>query len=375
MGRLHCPRPGGKDLQRVTVSMDTQTYERRREALRARLAAEGLEGFLVAHAANRYYLTGFELHDPQCNESAGLLLVTRDGEWLLTDGRYRDAALRLLPEEAVFIYGSPKVPQVRGFLKDKCPGALGFEDSAISFRLHQDLSEGLMLRPCRNLVEDLRVVKDAAEIELMRRSCALNHAVFRRTESLLAEGRSEAEIAWDLEKLFRDKGAEGLAFPSIVAVDKNAALPHAIPGDTKVSDNCLVLVDMGCRLRGYCSDQTRTFWVGPRPTDHFLQAMERVREAQDAAIAAIRPGARARDAYLAARAVFDKYGVADRFTHGLGHGVGLETHEAPSAGAASEAVFAPGMVVTAEPGLYYPEWGGIRWEYMVLVTEDGCEVL
>jgi Xaa-Pro aminopeptidase len=355
--------------------MENLTYERRREALRARLAAEGLDGLLVAHAANRYYLTGFELHDPQCNESAGMLLVTRDGEWLLTDGRYRDAARRLLPEAAVFVYGSPRIPQVRGFLKDKCPGALGFEETALSFRLHQELSEGLRLRPCRNLVEDLRVVKDAAEIELMRRSCALNHAVFRRAESLLVPGRSEAEIAWDLEKLFREKGAEGLAFPSIVAVDKNAALPHAIPGHDRVGENCLVLVDMGCRLAGYCSDQTRTFWVGKRPTEHFSQAMERVREAQDAAIAAIRPGAKARDAYLAARAAFEKHGVADRFTHGLGHGVGLETHEAPSAGAAAEAVFAPGMVVTAEPGLYYPEWGGVRWEYMVLVTEDGCEVL
>ena len=355
--------------------MDKLTYERRREALRKRLAAENLDGLLVAHAANRFYLTGFELHDPQCNESAGVLLVTAKGEWLLTDGRYRDAALRLLPAESVFIYGAPRLPQIRDFLKDKCPGVLGFEDNALSFRTHQELSGGLDLRPCRNLVEDLRVIKDAAEIELMRRSCAMNHAVFRRTESLLAPGRSEAEIAWDLEKMFRDRGAEELAFPSIVAVDKNAALPHAIPGDARVGENCLVLVDMGCRLGGYCSDQTRTFWVGRRPTDHFLQAMERVREAQAAAIAAIRPGATGRDAYLAARAVFERHGVADRFTHGLGHGVGLETHEAPSASSASEAVFAPGMVVTAEPGLYYPEWGGIRWEYMVLVTEDGCETL
>jgi Xaa-Pro aminopeptidase len=355
--------------------MDTLIYERRREALRAKLAAEKLDGLLVAHAANRYYLTGFELHDPQCNESAGMLLVTPKGEWLLTDGRYRDAALRLLPEASVLIYGAPRLPQIRDFLKDKCPGLLGFEDTALCFRAHQELSQGLSLKPCRNLVEDLRVIKDAAEIELMRRSCALNHAVFRRAESLLAPGRSETEIAWDLEKLFRERGAEEMAFASIIAVDKNAALPHAIPGDDRVGDECLVLVDMGCRLGGYCSDQTRTFWVGNRPTDHFLQALERVREAQAAAIAAIRPGALAKDAYLAARAVFEKYGVADRFTHGLGHGVGLETHEAPSASSMSEAVFAPGMVVTAEPGLYYPEWGGVRWEYMVLVTEDGCEVL
>ncbi|MEW5774270.1 MAG: Xaa-Pro peptidase family protein [Thermodesulfobacteriota bacterium] len=359
----------------MTGAMDNLTFERRREALRAKIAAQNLDGLLVAHAANRYYLSGFELHDPQCNECAGMLLVTRDGEWLLTDGRYRDAALRLLPEDSVFVYTAPKIPQIRDFLKDKCPGALGFEDSSLSFRTHRELSEGLALAPCRDLVEGLRVIKDAAEIELMRRSCALNHAVFRQAPSLLVPGRSEAQIAWDLEKLFRDRGAEGMAFSSIVAVDRNAALPHAIPGGDRVAENGLVLVDMGCRLDGYCSDQTRTFWVGEKPTDHFAQAMERVREAQDAAIAAIRPGRPARDAYQAARAVFEKHGVADRFTHGLGHGIGLETHEAPSASAVSEAVFAPGMVVTAEPGLYYPEWGGIRWEYMVLVTEDGCEVL
>lgn len=355
--------------------MDTITRERRREALRARLRTEGLDGLLVGCAANRFYLTGFELHDPQCNESAGLLLITREGEWLLTDGRYRDAALRLLPAESVFVYAAPKIPQIRGFLKDKCPGLLGFEETALSFRLHADLSAELSLKPCRNLVEDLRIVKDHAEIEAIRRSCALNHAVFGSAGGLLAPGRSEAEIAWDLEKLFREQGAEELAFASIVAVDRNAALPHASPGQARVTENCLVLVDMGCRLFGYCSDQTRTFWVGGPPPGHFTLAMEQVREAQDAAIAAIGPGRPIRGAYAAARSVFEKHGVAEHFTHGLGHGVGLETHEPPSVGSTAEGVFLPGMVVTAEPGLYYPEWGGIRWEYMVLVTADGSEVL
>jgi Xaa-Pro aminopeptidase len=209
----------------------------------------------------------------------------------------------------------------------------------------------------------------------MERSCALNHAVMASLADQLAPGQSESEIAWSIEQAFRNKGATELAFSPIVAVNQNAALPHAIPGGTRTREDCLVLVDVGARYGDYCSDQTRTFWVGEEASPRFKQTMEQVREAQDKAIAAMRPGLPIAEAYHLARGVFEKHNVADYFTHALGHGIGLETHEGPSVGPLAKGELKPGMIVTVEPGLYYPEWGGIRWEYMVLITEDGARTL
>jgi Xaa-Pro aminopeptidase len=357
--------------------MTPTTHENRREKLRARLKKNNLGGLLVSLAANRFYLSGFELHDPQCNESAGYLLVTQNGpDKLLTDPRYFDAAARIWPEKDVFIYTNPKFDVIRTFLKDQKIGTIGFEVEAVSYGFFEKLAgEGLMLTPTRGLVEGLRLVKDAEEIEAMRTSCALNHEVFSLTPSLLTPGKTEEAVAWELEQAFRNRGASELSFSTIVGVGPNAALPHAVPGSDVVRENELVLVDMGCRLADYCSDQTRTFWVGEDPSERFRTTVERVKEAQQAAIQVVRPGTTCREAYQAARKIFEGYGVEAAFTHSLGHGIGLETHEAPSLGPHSEMALKPGMVITIEPGLYDRAWGGVRWEYMVVVREDGCEIL
>ena len=356
--------------------MNKTTYATRRDALRARLDAAGIDALLVSHAANRYYLSGFELHDPQCNESAGRLLITRDnGDWLLTDSRYLDAARRLWDPSRIFIYRQPALENMGTFLADTCPGTLGFEAKAMSFACHVELaSYKPELKALDGLVEKLRYIKEPAEIDAMRRSCALNYKVFEQAQALAAPGMTEKQFAWEVEKLYREQGASELAFGTIAAVGPNGALPHAIPGDDLITANCPILLDKGCRLDDYCSDMTRTFWVGDAPTDEFKRALERTQEAQRKAIEVIAPGVPMAEAYHVARGVFDRYGCAEHFTHALGHGIGLETHEPPSLSPMAKGVFEPGMVVTVEPGLYYPEWGGIRWEHMVLVTEDGCEV-
>lgn len=355
---------------------DREIFAARRDRLRARLSAMGLSALLVSHAANRFYLSGFELHDPQCNESAGYLCVTASGrDALITDARYRDAALRLWPAEDLFIYGMGRFAAMAGFLKDRGVALLAFEATSLSFDTHARLAEHISLVPVSNAVEPLRLRKDALEIACMRRSAAINHAVMARLPEILLPGRTEAQAAWEIEKSFRDLGASQLAFPPIVAVDANAALPHAIPGDTVITDGSMVLVDVGGRFDDYCSDQTRTLWVGKNPPDRFLTMLDRVQRAQTAALAGLRPGLAFRDAHALARDVFAKEGVAANFTHSLGHGVGLETHEGPSLNPVSEGVLAPGMVVTVEPGLYYPEWGGARWEHMALITDDGCQTL
>lgn len=356
--------------------MDMTRYAERREKLRRLMHGEGLAALLVTLDANRFYLSGFELQDHQVNESSGCVLVLANGnDWLCTDSRYHDAAKRLWNPERIFIYGADAAGAVNSFVRDTVSGVVGFEESAMSVRFHKTFSQGLSLRTADGLVERLRMVKEPEEIARIEASAALNHKLMEWLPGAFVIGRTEEEIAWSLELFFRQNGAESLSFPGIVAIGPNAALPHAVPGKTPVSENTCVLVDVGCRLKDYCSDQTRTFWVGDRPSAAFMQTLTLVRTAQEKAIAAIRPGVKASAIYAVARNWLDENGVGGHFTHGLGHGVGLQTHEGPSLNPRNDTKLLPGMVVTVEPGLYYPEWGGVRWEYMVLVTEDGCRIL
>lgn len=354
----------------------SHVYAQRRENIRRAMYAVGLDALLVSHAANRFYLSGFELHDPQCNESAGYLLLTAGGDdWLCTDSRYTDAAKRLWDENRIFVYGGDAAGQIRALIAEKSGGVTGFEPASLSVSFHRALGQGVRLVAAPTLVEAARVCKDADEIARMERSCALNHALMAHVPSLLVEGVTEAQISWGIETFFRENGASELAFSNIVAFGPNAALPHAVPGEAVLHENTPVLVDVGARFENYCSDQTRSFWVGGQEAPHFTRTMELVRAAQDAAIACMAPGKTLKQIYATARKVFEQAGVAAAFTHGLGHGVGLEVHEAPSLSPRGEGLLRPGMVVTVEPGLYYPEWGGIRWEYMVLIEEEGIRIL
>lgn len=356
--------------------MDTKIFAQRRENLKRSLKKKGLEALLVSHAANRYYLSGFELHDAQCNESTGWLLITAEGEdYLFTDPRYMDAAKQAWDEKNLFIYSTDKHKLVTQTMETHGIKSMGIEPKAMHLFDYEKLYSLTKLYSTDNLVENLRIIKDADEISRMEASIQINHDLFDYIEGQLIPGRTEEEISWEVEKFFRENGAEGMAFSTIVGVGPNAALPHAIPGKTKLRENDLVLIDTGCRYQDYNSDQTRTFWVGGEPSDRFKKTMDLVRAAQQAAIDIIRPGLTYMEAYQASYNVFEKAGVEKMFTHGLGHGIGLETHESPSLSRVAPGVLKENMVVTVEPGLYDPEWGGIRWEYEVLVTEDGCRTL
>jgi len=359
---------------------DPTIFTARRERLRAVMAAKNLPALLVTFAANRYYLSGFELADSQCNESVGWLIVLPSGptggrDLLMTDARFTEAAKRLWPQEDTLIYGAGKHAELAKILRGRGVSALGYDPRAVNVFDYDALREHFELVPVGGVVEELRRIKEPAELDLLRASCGLNHHVMRALTDVLVPGMTETEAAWQIERLFREAGAEGLSFPSIVGVNQNAALPHAIPGETKIRQESLVLVDAGCRLAAYCSDQTRTYWVGREPSERFQDTKRLVQAAQKAAMAVIRPGVAFADAYAAARRVFEDAGVARQFTHSLGHGIGLETHEGPSLSPRAQGVFAPGMVVTVEPGLYDAAWGGVRWEFMVAVTPDGCAPL
>ena len=351
-------------------------YENRREQLRSIMQGEGLRALIVALDANRYYLSGFELHDPQPDETAGYLVIQTCGkDYLCTDPRYYDAARRLWDEDGIVIYQGAAAQSLSTLIKNEAGTAnVGFDARHISVDFFNRLDIPGLTR-CDELVESMRVLKDEYEIAAIAESCALNEKMMQWLPSRLTPGKTEAQIAWELEQYFRNNGASELAFASIVAVDGNAALPHAQPGDTPLVDGCAVLVDVGCRVNSYCSDQTRTFWVGQEPTPFFLNNLESVQRAQAKAIKAIRPGVTGAEVYEVARKSLEEDGVAHLFTHGLGHGVGLQTHEGPRLSPREERRLAPGMVVTVEPGVYYSGSLGIRWEHMAVVTDEGCEVL
>lgn len=353
-------------------------YAARRDRLRLELRARGLDAMLISHAANRFYFSGFELHDSQPGETAGMLLITASGDdWLATDSRYAEAAAACWPGERVFIYGGEMAKDLAALLR-RHGAVTGIETKSLGVAFFRALRgfAAPALVAADGLAEKQRMLKEPCEIAALRASFALNHAMLKWLESDLGRfiGRSESWMAWEVEKFFRENGAQELAFATICATGRNGAKPHAIPGAELVPANGPLLVDAGCRVRSYCSDQTRSWWVGSRPLPEFTRALDLAREAQRAAIAVMRPGVPCAEVYAAARRVFEDAGAAEAFTHGLGHGVGLETHEAPSLSPRSRQVLQKGMVVTVEPGLYYPAWGGVRWEHTVLVEEDGVSV-
>ncbi|MCJ7830268.1 MAG: M24 family metallopeptidase, partial [Desulfobacterales bacterium] len=233
---------------------------------------------------------------------------------------------------------------------------------------------GIDLIATEGIVENLRVVKEASEIDATREALRLAEKVFCRFQEDLAPGMSEKEAAWAMEKGMREAGAEGLSFPTIVASGPNSALPHAIPGDRKIKAGEPLLFDWGARVKGYCSDISRTLVIGKADAT-FRRVYQTVLDAQHKAIDAIHAGVSGQAVDLIARRHIEAEGFKGRFGHGLGHGTGLAIHESPRLSPLKDHRLEAGMICTVEPGIYIPGWGGIRIENMVVVREDGAEVL
>ncbi len=331
----------------------------------ARLAAGLEEPLLVTHGINVRYLTGFQ-------SSNTAVLVEPDGEaTLFSDFRYAEAAR--LVEGVTFVQTRR---DVISDLSQRLAGrTIAFEANRIGFAQWEALGAGgVQLVPARGAVERLRAVKDAGEVELISRAAALSDRVYEALAAERFSGRSEQELARWIEQRFHDLGAESLSFDSIVASGANGAQPHHHPGGDVIPEGTLVTVDIGCVVDGYCSDCTRTFATGALP-GRLHEAYELVARAQRDGLDAVRAGARAADVDAASRVAIAAAGLADAYGHGLGHGVGMEIHEAPTLRAESEDVLEPGNLVTVEPGLYLPGVGGCRIEDLVVVTGDGCERL
>ncbi len=356
-------------------------YPQRVARLRETMQALELDAFLVSIDANRRYLSGYSAEDGQFDETAGALIIASPQMLLATDSRYELQAQREAPGFEIVCYRDGLLEALAGRFADLGLRRVGFESVRMSVKQHLELEAQIKqtgadieLVPHEAVVENLRACKDEQEIAATRRAVACAESAFRRLRATLAPGMTESEIARMLEVFMCEAGAEGPSFPIIVAAGTNSALPHAVPGQRCLQKGEPLLLDWGARVDGYCSDISRTLFCGT-PDGTFRKCYRTVQKAQTAAIETIRAGASARAVDAVARNIIREAGYEGRFGHSLGHGTGLFIHEAPRLSPRSNDILKAGMLVTVEPGIYLPDWGGVRLENQVWVQPKRAVVL
>jgi len=358
-----------------------KAIEHRIEKVRESIAGNRIDTLLVLVEENRRYLSGYTGEDNGFDESAGALLISDSRLVLATDSRYQLQAQQEAPLYEVVQYKEGLVEALPDLLRRLGTNKLGFESTRLSFSQYEAITEVLdarsipvQLAATENVVEALRVIKTEAEIDNTRKALAIAEAAFLDVMAGISPDMTEKSVAWAMEKGMREGGADALSFPTICASGPNSALPHAIPGDRRLRSGEPVLFDWGTKLSGYCSDISRTVVMG-KPDRTFDCVFQTVRDAQRMAIDGIEAGANSKAVDAIARNHIERRGYEGKFGHGLGHGTGLAIHERPRLSPLKESILEAGMVVTVEPGIYLPGWGGIRLENMVVVRQDGAEVL
>jgi Xaa-Pro aminopeptidase len=335
------------------------------ERLRGELERLEVASFLVSNPVNVRYLTGLE-------SSNAFVLVKHTDVVLLTDGRYAQAARGVEGVELVVV-DRDFLPGLATSLAELAEEPVGFESDHLTFARHADLaSTGVDLVPAVAVLVTLRAVKEPGELDAIRRAARIVDDVLVRLAGESVMGRTEAEVAWWIVQAIHEEGADEVSFEPIVGSGPNAALPHHHPGDRKIGPGETIVVDLGAKVDGYCSDCTRTFATGRLDAD-LMEAYAVCQSAQAAALAEVRAGADVRGLDSIARMEIDAAGLD--VLHGLGHGVGLEVHELPVLRQTAAGSLAAGNVVTVEPGVYLPGRGGVRIEDLVVVADEGPEVL
>jgi Xaa-Pro aminopeptidase len=351
----------------------------RLQRLRARMEDLHLEAILITQAENRRYISGF-------SGSTGTLLVTSTQALFITDFRYYEQVSQECPEFTLIKQPKSFRDSLRQAARRCGVKSIAFESHDVSVNLAQDMQEALAglhgrliaeLVPVSGVVEPLRMVKDEGEIELIARAARITDAALVAALPVIVSGMTEVQAAWEIERRMREMGADGVAFELIVASGPNSALPHARPSQRQLQEREPIVIDIGARVSGYCSDMTRTICLG-KPPSEFRTVYDTVLKAQEAALAVIRAGGPTdKECDAAARGVIEQAGYGKRFGHSLGHGVGLQVHESPRL---SPLVTEPkpleaGVVTSVEPGIYLPGWGGVRIEDLVVVTDTGVRNL
>jgi Xaa-Pro aminopeptidase len=350
----------------------------RLDALREVIAARELDAVLITHPNNRFYLSGYTGEDDPPDESAGALLISKDHAILFTGSNNVEWASSEAKDFDPVVWKRPWVATVAERIKQVGVTRLGIEEDAILFStvetLKAQLDGSVSLEPVGNDISKLRVVKDQGEIKLLERALKFTDDAFVACTTDLKPGTTERELAWSIERTMRELGADGAAFSTIVASGPHAARPHHNPTDRTLVAGEPIIIDMGARVGGYNGDLTRTIWLG-EPTAKFKDVYNAVWDAQLAALDGVKAGMTGKEADDLARDVIAKASYGEYFTHGLGHGLGVRVHEAPSASTAATNVLQAGEVLTIEPGIYIPGWGGVRLEDVVLIGEQGSRNL
>jgi len=350
--------------------MENSFHQTRQESVRKILDSNHLDGILFSSLENIRYLCGFTGSD-------GAFVLTQKDAFFLTDSRYWTQAAEEV-EGSQIIHYKKKIEGIASLISDFRLKRIGFESTSLTFSLHQFLSQKLAkeaeLIPLEDETRNVRAVKDAQELALIRTAIDISSNAFLRIVGMLKEGVLEAEIAWEMEFFMKTNGAEALGFDIIVASGKRSALPHGRASGKRIEKGDFVLIDFGSSFEGYHSDQTRTLVCG-KPSSEQEKVYQVVKEAHDRAIGLIRPGIPIHEVDEAARGHIRECGYGEYFGHGLGHGIGLAVHEDPAVNRENRGLVQEGMVFTVEPGVYIPDWGGVRIEDMILVTPQGAEIL
>lgn len=349
----------------------------RQQRLQNSLSTHRLDALLVTHPPNLRYLCGF-------SGSSGALLLTGTKRVFITDGRYTAQSRAEVKSAQIVIARQGLFAAAAAWLAAqqkngrRAPSRLGIEGEHMTVAARSQLSRilpsNVRLRQAAPLVEQGRMVKDENEIACLRSAVILGASLFDRALETIRPGVREAEVAAEMEYAARKAGAEAMSFETIIASGERSALPHGRASQAAIPAQGFVVCDFGVILSGYCSDMTRTVFVG-RPSAEARGVYQAVKQAQQAAVDAVRPGLSVGEIDRVARKCLQRSGLAKHFTHSTGHGVGLEIHEAPRVAAGQTEILQPGMVITIEPGVYVPGRWGVRIEDMVVVTERGCEVL
>lgn len=339
------------------------------------------DSLLITQPENRRYFSGFKAEDTSFTESSGSLLMNQRISFLVTDSRYTTEAQKEAHAFEVVTMKKTLAEELPTLLRRLGTKVLGFETAHLTWELHRQiqnalkrLSPPIRLTPIRDLVENMRIIKDRDELHAMAAASQLMGDILEEMIPRLQAGVSEKSVAWEIEGLAREGGAEGLAFPSIVASGPNSALPHAMPTERKIRPREPITLDVGLKMDGYCCDMTRTVFL-EEPNPAFKKIYRTVREAQLAGLDAVRPDIPSNIPDKAARDIIEDAGFGPFFGHALGHGVGLAAHERPRLAPRKPETLKEGMVVTVEPGIYIPQKGGVRLEEMGVIGKNGINIL
>jgi Xaa-Pro aminopeptidase len=350
--------------------MGNSFHEARQKNARKILDSHALDGILFTGLENIRYLCGFTGSD-------GALIITQKESFFLTDSRYWTQADEEVKGSRIIRY-KKKMEGIFSLLFELKLKEIGFESALLPFLAYQFLAERLgnetRLNPLEEALRNLRAVKDAHELTLLRRAIDISSNAFLQVAEILKEGVVEREAALEMESIMKRSGADALGFDIILASGKRSALPHGKASEKRIEKGDFILVDFGSGFQGYHSDQTRTLVCG-RPSAEQQKVYRIVKEAHDKAVEKVRPGIPVGEVDGAARDHIRNQGYGEYFGHGTGHGIGLAVHEDPTVNSENKGFLQEGMVFTIEPGIYLPDWGGVRIEDMVLVTPQGVEVL